>query len=194
MNKFLLKNGVLFFEPNFLSSAEATNLFANLLEETQWQQQAIQLFGKKVNLPRLTAWYGTPGIEYEYSGIRVSAQTWTDPLLVIKEHLEEVFSATFNSVLINRYRDGNDSVAWHADDEASLGVDPTIASVSVGATRRFTMKHRFQKSEKFALDLTHGSALLMSGATQHYWLHKIPKTRKVVGQRINLTFRNILGC
>lgn len=182
---------MLVFAPDFLRSIEADRIFDHLLKNTLWEQQHIKLFGKKQAVPRLTAWHADPGVEYQYSGIRVLPKGWTTELLEIKRRLEQLFESSFNSVLINRYRSGKDSVDWHADDEKELGNNPVIASVSLGATRRFRLKHRIDKNESYFLDLTHGSALLMGGTTQHYWRHKIPKSKKCIGERLNLTFRKI---
>ena len=126
--------------------------------------------------------------EYRFTN-SVPLTTGTNELTEIKKRVEKACEATFNSVLLNRYRDGRDSVSWHADDETALGEQPVIVSVSLGASRQFQMKHRFDTSQKCSLTLENGSALVMRGATQQYWLHQIPKTRKIVGERINLTFR-----
>ena len=142
--------------------------------------------------PRLNAWYGDPGCRYGYSGTRFEPLPWTETLTDIKERLTATLGVAFNSMLANRYRDGRDSVAWHSDDEPELGRNPVIASVSLGATRRFTLKHKSRRDIRpLAVDLTHGSLLVMSGPTQHQWLHQIAKTTRIVGERINLTFRYI---
>ena len=139
-------------------------------------------------IPRLTAWHGAAG--YVYSGIRLTPAAWTPPLLELKALAERLAGERFNSVLLNLYRDGRDSVSWHADNEPGLGRDPVIASLSLGAVRRFQLKHR-RLDERLALDLPHGSCLIMAGATQHHWLHQLPKTTRPVGPRINLTFRHM---
>ena len=181
----------LYFVRDFIRTDQAHSYFTEILEKTDWQQQYFKRFGTVVPLPRLTAWYADADIEYEYSGISLPPREWTPALSEIKAKLEANYSVAFNSVLLNRYRNGKDSVSWHADDEPALGNQPTIASVSLGATRRFAMKHRRIKNEKLVLDLPSGSALLMAGATQTHWLHQIPKTTKCVGERISLTFRLI---
>jgi alkylated DNA repair dioxygenase AlkB len=142
--------------------------------------------GRRVLIPRLTAWHGAAG--YVYSGIEMTPAPWNEPLLEIKAVAEAWAGQAFNSVLLNLYRDGRDSVSWHADNEPGLGRDPVIASVSLGAMRRFQMKHR-RREARVALDLRSGSCLVMAGATQHHWLHQVPKTSRPVGPRINLTFR-----
>jgi alkylated DNA repair dioxygenase AlkB len=143
------------------------------------------------DLPRLTAWYGDPAKTYVYSGITVRSLEWIAPLLEIKRRIEGVSDYSFNSVLLNRYRNGSDSVSWHADDEPELGQNPLIGSVSFGEARSFQMKHKFL-DEKRKIILEHGSYLLMKGSTQHYWLHQIPKSKRALGERINLTFRDII--
>ncbi len=142
-------------------------------------------------LPRLTAWYGDEGKSYTYSGIEQHPDPWTPTLKLIKSKVEEILEVTFNTVLLNLYRDGKDSVSWHSDDELELGENPIIASVSFGAVRRFSLKHKISKDYKIDLDLPNGSLLLMKGETQHFWQHQIAKTSKSVQPRINLTFRMI---
>ena len=150
------------------------------------------MFGKEVNLPRLTAWYGDKGKSYKYSGIEMNPNTWTPTLLIIKEKVETVAGFNFNSVLVNLYRNGQDYVSWHSDDESELGNNPTIASVSFGATRRFILRHKSNRDlGKVEVALTHGSLILMQGTTQHFWQHQVPKTAKKISPRINLTFRVI---
>ena len=184
-----LPDAKLYFEPEFFAASLAAIYFNELLNSTEWHQQHISCFGKRVPVPRLTAWKAEDDLTYSYSGISLPPHQISNSLHTIKEQLEERFQLRFNSVLLNRYRDGNDSVSWHADDENVLGEEPDIASVSLGATRRFQMKHRRFANEKLTLDLSHGSVLLMRGRTQKNWLHRVPKTRKAVGERINLTFR-----
>jgi len=142
----------------------------------------------RVAIPRLTAWHGEKG--YVYSGIRLEPAPWNEPLLELEAIAEELAWAPFNSVLLNLYRDGRDSVSWHADNEPGLGYNPVIASVSLGAQRRFQLRHR-RSGARVSLDLPHGSCLIMAGATQHHWLHQLPKTARPVGPRINLTFRHM---
>lgn len=174
------------------SRSEADRLFHQLRREVDWRQEHISLYGQPRPVPRLTAWHGEPGTTYTYSGIRHEAALWLPVLLEIRERIERVSSATFNSVLLNLYRDGADSVAWHADDEPELGRNPVIGSVSFGASRTFQMKHQKHRGLKQSIALDHGSFLLMQGATQHHWIHQVPKSRGVSGERINLTFRRVL--
>jgi alkylated DNA repair dioxygenase AlkB len=169
-----------------LGEADALRLFEELMALTPWRQEVAMLMGRRVPIPRLTAWHGAAG--YVYSGIKMTPAPWSPPLLELKAVAEACAGQAFNSVLLNLYRDGRDSVSWHADNEPGLGRDPVIASVSLGAIRRFQMKHRRRQS-RVALDLPSGSCLVMAGATQHHWLHQVPKTSRPVGPRINLTFR-----
>jgi alkylated DNA repair dioxygenase AlkB len=171
-----------------LSEADAGRLFDQLMAVTCWRREIATVMGRRVPIPRLTAWHGEAG--YVYSGISMAPTPWNPPLLEIKAAAEACAGQTFNSVLLNLYRDGRDSVSWHADNEPGLGRNPVIASVSLGATRRFQMKHR-GANHRLALDLPHGSCLVMAGATQHHWLHQVPKTARPVGPRINLTFRTM---
>jgi alkylated DNA repair dioxygenase AlkB len=181
---------VLFYSDCF-SPAESAELFQTLMESIQWKQDNLNLYGKTIAVPRLTAWYGDTGNSYTYSGIAQQPLPWTATLLTIKTQVEAAAGVPFNSVLLNQYRDGADSVAWHSDDEPELGANPVIASVSFGATRVFQFKHKHDSDQRLSLELTPGSLLLMRGATQHFWKHQIPKTKKLCGPRINLTFRVI---
>lgn len=176
---------------SLFTQEESDRIFTQLQQQTHWKQEFIKLYGKPVAIPRLTAWYGDEGKSYTYSKIKMTPDPWTSTLLEIKSKIEAVSGVTFNSVLLNLYRDGKDSVAWHSDDEPELGKNPSIGSVSFGAARRFMFKHKQQKDLKQEVKLTHGSFLLMQGLTQHFWLHQIPKTAKPLQPRINLTFRVI---
>lgn len=180
------------FYPHFFEEPEAVRLLAELTQNTPWRQDQIRLFGRWVDQPRLTAWHGDPGCSYTYSGMTMQPLAWTDELLAIKERIEPVAGVVFNSVLLNYYRSERDSMGWHADDEKDLGKNPVIASVNLGATRRFHFKHRYLKDQRVGLDLTAGSLLIMAGPTQHFWLHQLPKSARSLGPRINLTFRAIL--
>jgi alkylated DNA repair dioxygenase AlkB len=177
------------FFPAFFSGSDADRLLQELGETTAWRQESIKLYGKPVDIPRLTAWYGDAGAGYTYSGIANVPLPWTPTLLEVKRAVEEPSGVVFNSVLLNRYRTGKDSVSWHSDDEKEFGENPVIASVSFGDTRTFQFRHKKRKQLKASVELTHGSLLIMRGATQHNWLHQIPKTSRDVGERINLTFR-----
>jgi len=152
----------------------------------------MNVYGKEVNLPRKTAWYGDSNKSYTFSGIHLEPEPWTPTLLQVKERIEEVAEVEFNSVLLNLYRSGSDGISWHTDAERELGENPVIGSVSFGETRRFIFRHRYDKEVKSEVDLTHGSFLLMAGETQHFWQHQIPKTSRKIEARINLTFRVII--
>ena len=182
---------VLLFE-GFFDPPETHQLFKALETGVNWQQDHLVIHGKKIPLPRLTAWYGDYRKSYSYSGITMHAQPWSSDLLQIKNRIEAEAGTRFNSALLNFYRGGRDSVQWHSDDEVELGRNPVIASVSFGASRMFQMKHRRRKElPRVDIPLHDGSFLLMQGPTQHFWRHQVPKTSKPVGPRINITFRVI---
>lgn len=166
----------------------ADEMFKVLLTDLAWQEHLVFVFGRWVAQPRLTAWYGDTGRQYRYSGINLEPHPWIPLLEEIRTICGQLAATSFNSVLANLYRDGRDGVAWHADDEPELGINPTIASVSLGAERRFDLRHRMS-GETIRLHLPSGSVLVMTGPTQHYWKHQISKTAKRVGHRINLTYR-----
>jgi len=185
-----LPNGSLDLIRDFLPGPLHSPLFEQLKESLAWDQTRIRMAGKLILIPRLNAWYGDEDAEYRYSGTHFRPLPWIDLLIRIRQLVEQRSGRRFNSVLANLYRDGQDSVAWHADDEPELGRDPFIASLSLGQVRRFQLKHRRDRSiSRIDLDLRDNSLLLMGGSLQHHWIHQIPKTRKVVGPRINLTFR-----
>jgi alkylated DNA repair dioxygenase AlkB len=189
----LIPDGNLSFHSAFFPPAESDRLLQGLVRDTPWRQDKIRLFGKAYDQPRLTAWYGDPGKSYTYSGLRLEPLPWTPLLLEIRRQVEREAQVAFNSVLLNYYRHGQDSMGWHSDDEPELGENPVIASVSFGGTRRFDLKHKLRKEvEKVSLELGHGSLLLMTGPTQHFWKHQVAKTAKMVEPRLNLTFRVIL--
>jgi len=182
---------IILFE-NVFSNQESNKLLLNLIDHIQWRQDKIKIFGKLINQPRLTAFYGDADKEYSYSGIVMKPIDWNEDLLFIKNRVVEIAKINFTSVLLNYYRDGKDSMGWHSDDEKELGQNPVIGSVSFGESRVFQMKHKIRKEiKRVDIPLTHGSILLMRGATQHFWQHQIPKSSKQLQTRINLTFRNI---
>lgn len=164
-----------------------------LRDSLAWQQDQIILFGRAQLIPRLNAWYGDQGCDYSYSGLSLKRHDWTQALSLLRQRLQAFTGAQFNSVLANYYRHGQDSVGWHSDDEPELGSQPVIASLSFGASRRFQLRHKYNRQQSYSLDLDSGSLLLMAGPTQHYWQHQISKTRKPVAERINLTFRLIVA-
>jgi alkylated DNA repair dioxygenase AlkB len=192
LNQLSVSDAELIFYPRYFSVEESDVIFQSLFAEINWRQDKIKLYGKEINIPRLTAWYGDEGKFYTYSRITMNPTPWTPILLSIKKRVEDIAKISFNSVLINLYRHGKDSMAWHSDDEPELGENPIIASVSFGETRKFQLRHKFNKTlEKVELNLNHGSLLIIQGKTQEFWQHQIPKTAKYVMPRINLTFRII---
>ncbi|MFZ0254318.1 MAG: alpha-ketoglutarate-dependent dioxygenase AlkB [Gammaproteobacteria bacterium] len=170
------------------SASEHHQLFQSLLHNIPWQQHTVTVYGRSLPAPRLSAWYGDPGASYRYSGLRLQPLPWIQTLLEVKAAAQALAGVDFNSVLLNLYRDGRDSVGWHSDAEPELGRNPVIASVSLGAVRRFLLQHK-KRRDSIALALEPGSMLLMRGTTQHFWRHQLPKTEHRVGPRINLTFR-----
>jgi alkylated DNA repair dioxygenase AlkB len=178
-------------DPAWLAPGEADALFDALRDAIPWSVHRIRLFGREVASPRLSCWIGDPGSSYSYSGTRFEPNPWPTALQPIRTRLAREMQIDFNSVLANLYRDGRDSMGWHSDDEPELGSQPAIGSLSLGATRRFVLKHRNDPSRKLALELPHGSLLVMRGATQANYRHALPRTSKPVGPRINLTFRRI---
>ncbi|NER09172.1 Alkylated DNA repair dioxygenase AlkB [Muriicola jejuensis] len=176
----------------FFSPGEAARLFETLRREIPWQQDDIRVFGKTYPQPRLTALFANNGKPYAYSNITMIPHLFTGELLEIKQKIERLLPETsFTTCLLNLYRDGRDSNGWHADDESVLGRNPVIASVTLGEERPFHFKHKKDPSLKHKMILENGSLLIMKGETQHCWLHQVPKTKRPIGERINLTFRVI---
>ncbi len=199
LRKLDIPQAELIFIEHFFEKKEADSLQKVLTETIAWEQGAITMFGKKVLEPRLTAWYGEAGKSYTYSGKTQYGLVWTDALTWIKNKIEDecqtlvmCHQPLFNSVLLNYYRNGQDSMGWHSDDERELGRNPVIASLNFGESRRFLLRRKDNKSIKHELLLTHGSLLIMSGEMQHFWQHAVPKEPKKNHPRINLTFRWII--
>lgn len=188
---FDLPQSEIIYYPSFLNSKEAADLFDYLLEFVPWQQDSITVFGKTHSQPRLTAFYGANNLSYTYSNIKMKAAEWPPSLLELKNKIEILSDCSFNSVLLNLYRDGKDSMGWHADNEKVLGLNPEIASLTLGNERFFHLKHNENAAYKAKIKLENGSLLLMKGSTQHFYKHQIPKTTQKIGPRINLTFRTI---
>lgn len=186
-----LPNAEVVYIPNFYFPKKANTYFKILKETIKWQQDNITVFGKTYKQPRLTALYSSNEQTYTYSNITMIPKRFSKELLSIKQDIEEIACHQFTTVLLNLYRNGNDSNGWHADNEKELGKNPVIASLSLGALRVFQFKHRTLKDQKHKFILEHGSLLLMKGEMQHHWLHQVPKTKKDIGERINLTFRRI---
>jgi alkylated DNA repair dioxygenase AlkB len=187
-----LQDGEILFMRNFFTSSEAKNYFELLQNNINWKQEEVKFYGKTFLVPRKTAWYGYEGFNYSYSGITCFPEIWTKELLEIKKEIEKFIpDEDFTSVLLNLYNNGDDKMGWHADDEKELGKNPTIASVSLGETRRFDIKHKQNPELHYKFELTSGSLLVMRGALQHHWVHQIPAQKKIKDPRINLTFRTI---
>ena len=176
------------YEPGFLSLPETENMLASLWQQLHWQQHEITLFGRKFAQPRLSAWYGDPEARYRYSGLQLEPLAWHRLLWSLKGKIEERLQQEFNSVLANAYRHGNDSMGWHADNEPELGMNPLVASLSLGARRRFLFRKK-NESRSRGMWLESGSLLIMKPGCQDHYQHSLPKTRATVGLRINLTFR-----
>ncbi|MGD8566932.1 MAG: alpha-ketoglutarate-dependent dioxygenase AlkB [Gammaproteobacteria bacterium] len=190
-NSLVNRDGELHYHPGFIPPAQATRMFALLQQELAWTQESIKLFGKSRLVPRLVCWYGDDNISYRYSGVDHMALPWTPTLSILKQRLEDTTQRRFNSVLGNLYRNEQDSMGWHADNEAELGDAPFISSISLGEDRIFKAKHKH--GDHIKLTLNHGSLLTMAGAFQQYWQHCVPKTAVAKSARINLTFRYIFN-
>ena len=186
-----MKDADVSYYPHFFTVAEANHYLKALLKSVVWQQDIITVFGKTYLQPRLTALYANNKQPYTYSNISMYPKTFTKELANIKQAVENELRVNFTSCLANLYRNGQDSNGWHSDNEKELGNNPIIASVTFGAVRIFYFKHKHDNNQKTKLVLKHGSLLLMKGQTQKYWLHQLPKTKKNVTERINLTFRII---
>jgi alkylated DNA repair dioxygenase AlkB len=186
-----LPNDVLDYRPGLFTSQESESYLHTFALTVPWEQRVITMYGKPVATPRLTAWFGDVGADYAYSGNKFHPFPWTPELLQIKSKIEPIAGIRFNSVLLNYYRDGNDSVAWHSDNEKELGPQPIIASVSFGQVRSFDIRHKQEHARKYSVKLESGSLLLMKGDLQQKWEHRIAKSTAVKKPRINLTFRII---
>lgn len=190
MDNLAPRDGELYYWPHFLPPDTADTTLQTLQAELDWQQTVATIVGRHVPLPRLVCWHGDAAAIYRYSGLVHYPQPWTETLLRLKRDIEIATGQQFNSVLGNYYRTGSDSMGWHSDQEASLGLNPTIASLSLGAVRLFKLRH-IKTDDTLDITLNHGSLLLMGGSLQHHWRHCLPKTRKPTAARINLTFRAI---
>lgn len=184
-------DGDLVFIESFIDNDEASRIHRRLLDELVWQEESIRIYGRPVKVPRLTCWYGDAGAVYTYSGVVHEPLPWTLPLSRLRQQVEALTRRKFNSVLGNLYRNGTDSMGWHADKEKELGPAPCIASLSFGERRTFKIRHNKTK-ETVAIELTNGSLLLMGGVVQNHWRHCVPKTTQAKKARVNLTFRNII--
>ncbi|GAB2459304.1 DNA methylase [Hymenobacter qilianensis] len=189
-----LPDAEVLLDPHFLPPRAAMELLQELLDTIPWRHEPIKMFGKEVMQPRLTSWHGDPNARYRYSGLSLEPQPWTPALQQLRQQVSHATGAEFNSVLLNLYRTGQDSMGWHADNEPDLGPCPVIASVSLGATRRFRLRPGAGTPlhAPLGLDLPPGSLLVMRGLTQQRWQHALPKTSRPVEARLNLTFRRIV--
>ena len=176
--------------PDFLCESDADKYFSGLHNNTPWEQNFIRLFGKEVSEPRLSTWHAEADLPYTYSGVPRTPHPWKEPLSSLRTACEAHTGQSFNGALLNLYRTGLDAMGWHSDDEAVNGPNPVIASISLGAERRFDFRHK-QSREMISAVLPHGSLLVMSGACQTFWLHRIAKTTRQTEPRINVTFRTL---
>ena len=193
LESHIIQDGELLISRRFILPEKADAYFQLLLHNIQWKQEEIVVFGKKHFEPRLTAWYANQGTHYAYSNKILQPKDWSVELIELKTKIEKILPGkSFNSVLLNLYRDGNDKMGWHSDNEKELGQNPCIASLSFGATRYFDLKHKQDKTKRFRFELSSGMLLVMSGSLQDYWLHQVPQQKKVKEPRINLTFREVV--
>ena len=192
-NEIVAHNGLkIRIEEDFFNSVDSKKLLKKFISKLPWESMIIKIFGKDTKIPRLQCWIGDEGCEYRYSGKQLNRQIWSQDLIMIRKKIYEELNIDFNSVLANYYRDGKDSMGWHSDDEKELGPDPTIASISFGSERDLVFRNKITK-ETIAIPQTNGCLILIDGETQKNWQHSIKKTQKVIGPRINLTFRNIIN-
>jgi alkylated DNA repair dioxygenase AlkB len=189
--ELLPSDGSAVLVPDFLSESDANEFFDGLHTKTLWEQNSIKLFGKQISEPRLSTWHAEEHLPYTYSGVPRTPHPWNEPLTALRTACETHIGHTFNGALLNLYRTGQDAMGWHSDDEAVNGSNPVIASISLGAERRFDFRHK-QTREVISVVLPHGSLLVMSGACQTHWLHRIAKTTRELQPRINVTFRHLI--
>lgn len=191
ISNLLRKDGTVNYCRNVLTHNEANRYFDLLLQNILWRNDETVIFGKHIVAKRKVAWYGDSDYLYTYSNTTKQALVWTKELSDLKQRVEEVTGTKFNSCLLNLYHNGDEGIAWHSDDEKPLGENSIIASLSFGAERKFSFKHKHTK-QTISVVLEHGSLLIMKDATQTNWLHSLPKSKKITRQRINLTFRTIV--
>ena len=195
INNLLHKDGTVNYYHNMLTHNEANRYFDLLLQKIVWENDEVIIFGKHIVTKRKVAWYGDSDYLYTYSNTTKQALAWTKELLELKQIVEKLTETKFNSCLLNLYHSGNEGMGWHSDDEESLEPNSTIASLSLGAERKFSFKHKKTK-QTISLVLEHGSLLIMKDATQANWLHSLPKSKTISktisGPRINLTFRTMI--
>jgi len=186
-----LPDAELHLHKQWLDALTADQWLATLSRQTPWQQPQVRIFARQLPVPRLVAWYGDAEARYRYSGQTHQPLPWTPLLAEIRARVVEAVGQPLNGVLLNYYRDGQDSMGWHSDDEPELGVNPLVASLNLGGSRRFDLRRKGQNRIEHSVDLPHGSLLVMRGATQHHWQHQVAKTRRPCAPRLNLTFRLI---
>jgi len=186
------KDGLVIYYGKVIEQQTADHYLENLLTTIEWKNDEAKIFGRHIITKRKVAWYGDNNYGYKYSGTTKQALSWTPELLALKKLTEDITCEQFNSCLLNLYHDGNEGMAWHSDDEKSLGKNTAIASLSFGAERKFSLKHRVSK-EGHSVLLENGGLLIMKGATQTNWLHSLPKSKKIITPRVNLTFRRMIG-
>lgn len=190
LQHFVLPQAELLFWPRWLSPEQAERCYQQLAQQLNWQQPAIKIFGKAVLIPRQQVWMGDPHCSYKYSGVLFEPEPWHPLVWQLTDRVNQLCQTRFNSVLLNWYADGQQHMGWHSDDEAELGQDPQIASLSLGQPRFFDLKHKTCGTQ-LKLELGHGSLLLMAGQCQQHWQHRVPKMAAATEGRINLTFREI---
>jgi alkylated DNA repair dioxygenase AlkB len=184
--------GIVNYYGRLMNHAKADHYFNSLMSSIEWRNDEAVIFGKLITTKRKVAWYGDREFEYTYSNITKRALPWTKELLELKALTEETTGEKFNSCLLNLYHSGEEGMAWHSDGEKNLKKEGAIGSLSFGAERKFSFRYK-QTKEVVSVKLEHGSLLVMKGATQKYWLHRLPPTKVVTTPRINLTFRTIVG-
>jgi len=189
-NNLLPYDGEVNYHGTIFSYDNSKRFYEKLMDEIEWKHDEAYMFGKHIITKRKVAWYGNENFSYTYSNVTKTALHWTEDLLILKEKVEQLTEATYNSCLLNLYHDGSEGMAWHSDDEKALGDSTTIASLTFGSTRKFAFKHKRSK-ETISLFLESGSLLVMKGVTQTHWLHRLPPSKKVKHPRINLTFRQM---
>lgn len=188
----LPKDGEVFYFGPIMSAPKANQFLENLRQSIEWKNDEAIIFGKHIITKRKAAWYGDKPFEYTYSKITKRALPWTPTLLSLKALVEQETNESYNSCLLNLYHDGNEGMAWHSDDERDLKKNGAIASLSFGAVRKFTFKHKESK-ETVSIQLENGSLLLMNGVTQSFWWHRLATSKLVHQARVNLTFRTIIS-
>lgn len=193
LQNILPYDGIVEYYGKIMDTGEADRYLQTLLDTIEWKHDEAIIFGKHIITKRKVAWYGDRNYDYAYSGTTRTALLWTPELLQLKTLTEQLTGERYNSCLLNLYHNGDEGMAWHSDDEKMLGKDSTIASLSFGAERKFSLKHRVNKTETPSLMLESGSLLVMRSTTQTHWLHSLPKSKKVLSPRINLTFRTMVG-